>query len=122
MPRKNKSPEKTIVEKEVQAYCDNMNWLVSVVDSKAVFSEKTGRYLRGMAEAGFPDMVGCDEYGNFVAIELKARGKLSTIKPKQVEYLRKAKEKGAFAVCVDSAELLHQLYLDYLPKRLRREV
>lgn len=120
MKIKSLGPEK-IVEKDVLAYCSNMGWFVSVVDSSAVYSAKSGGYRRGMAKKGFPDIVGCDHNGRFVAIELKAKGKLSTIRAEQKAYLNKATACGAFAVCVDSADLLHKLYIEFISSLISRK-
>ena len=53
--RRNKSPEKE-VEKEVMAWLKRNQFYCHVVEAKAVFSEKTGTYLRGQAAPGFPDI------------------------------------------------------------------
>lgn len=113
MKHKALSPEK-LVEKEVLAYCSEMGWFVSVVDSSAVYSAKIGGYKRGMAKKGFPDIIGCDASGRMVAIELKAKGKLSTVRPEQKLFLDRASSNGAFACVVDCAELLHSLYIKFI--------
>jgi hypothetical protein len=113
-------PEK-IVELEVLEACKQLGFSVSVIDSKATYSKNLGRYSQSRsAPEGFPDLVGCTPNGVLAAIELKARGKLRTIRPKQVDFLQKKIEMNCFAVCVDSADLLFDLYLQW--KQRGREV
>lgn len=105
--RKNKKPEKQ-VEKDVLNWCRSKGWSVSVVESKAVFSKSAGRFLSGQAKAGFADVVGVHPSGLFVAIELKAPGRLNTLREAQYKYLSDIISKNGFAVVVDSSELLNK--------------
>jgi len=122
---KNKKPEKE-VEKEVMAWLKRNAFYCHVVESKAVFSEKTGSYLHGQATPGFPDVVGCAGDGTAVFIELKAKGKISTVSFKQYSFLRRAIEHNAFACVTDSEDDLKFKWecfckgdnmLDLLPKK-----
>ena len=108
----NASPEKE-VEKEVLEWARKADFDLSVVESKATYSLSAGRYLHGNAEAGFPDLVGNTPmcHGSIACfIELKAKGKINTIRPGQVEFLSRKIKRGCFAVCVDSAESLANHY------------
>jgi alpha-galactosidase len=105
----NREPERE-VQKAVTQWCKEKGFDVSVVESKAVYSRSAGRYLRGQTEAGFSDIVGTDTNGKAIFIELKAAGKLSTLKPHQYDFLLRKIRLGAFAVCVDSAVLLDSIY------------
>lgn len=112
-PRKeNSSPEKE-VEKEVQKWCEEKGFDISVVESKAVFSRAAGRYLRGQTKAGFSDMAGVCPDGTGAFIELKAKSRLNTISHSQFEFLLSKIRKGAFACCVDSANLLNDIFLSW---------
>lgn len=113
----NEKPEK-VVEKAVMAYASEMGWYLNVVDSKAVFNPRAGRYIAGMAKKGFPDLVGCDTHGNFLAIELKSPGRLSTAKVEQVAFLNEVNERGGFGFVTDSVDRLHEAYLKYLSFKL----
>jgi hypothetical protein len=108
--RKNERPEK-ITEKEVLSWCKAKGFDVSVVESKAVYSRGAGRYLRGQTEAGFADIAGCTDDGTAAFIELKARGKLKTIRPAQILFLERKARLGAFACCVDSASLIDGIFV-----------
>ena len=110
---KNQSPEK-IVEKEIIAWCKSRGFDISIVESKAVFSRAAGRYLRGQTKAGFSDMAGVTGDGTGAFIELKAKGRLSTISRSQFDFLYSKIRKGAFACCVDSADLINKIYSDWL--------
>ena len=68
--KKNGTPEK-LVEKDVLLWCRNNGWFINVVESKAVFSAKSGIYHHGQTVQGTPDLIGCSNTGVFVAIELK---------------------------------------------------
>lgn len=116
--RTNQRPEK-IVECEVIQWLRNNQFFVHVVESKAVWNAHAGRYLTGQTVVGFPDVVGCTAQGLHVAIELKAPGRLSTLRPQQAEYLRKAICRGCFAVVVDSVPLLISIYEKWVSIRER---
>ncbi len=128
--RKNASPEKDL-EKEILRWSTSKGIDLHVIEAKAVYSVSAGRYLRGQAEAGLPDLVGNCE-GLSVWIELKAPGRRSTLKVHQRDFLVRKISQGCFAVCVDSVESLAkvlasflstpasdrvQLLLDHLPKQ-----
>lgn len=127
--KRNKKPEKE-TEKEVVHWLKKHGFFCHVVEAKAVFSEKTGSYLRGQATPGFPDMVGSSPDGKACFIELKAKGKISTLSFGQYNFLRQAIKFGAFAVVTDGAEDLAfkwKAYLDgadmmdFLPKKHWKE-
>ena len=128
-------PEK-IVETEIMARAWQHGFDLSIVDSKAVYSEKIGRYLRGQTSEAMTDLVG--NRGPIACyIELKAKGKLSSYNaPKnfrQRDFVERKINSGCFACVVDSWELLWEIWtlweiedsvlerrrilLDYLPKR-----
>jgi hypothetical protein len=111
--RKNAKPEKE-TEKQVLAWCKSQGWSVSIVESKAVFSPRAGRFVHGQAKAGFADIVGLTDQGVFVAIELKAKGRRSTLREAQRRYLVDVIGKHGFAVCVDSQENLSKTYLRWI--------
>lgn len=105
---KNDKPEKCL-EKEVMAWLKDNDFDCTVVESKAVFSQKAGRYLNSQAIPGMADIVGNSPDGVAVFIELKAPKKLSTIRPAQYEFLKSKILSNCFAVCVDSVLLLDRL-------------
>lgn len=129
--RSGPSPEK-IVEKSVMNWLNSQGFSCNVIEAKAVYNAQAGRYLRGQTDAGFPDIAGCTPNGLGCFIELKAKGKRSTLKEHQREFLINKINCGAFAVCVDSDECLadivskfksctidkrKKLLLDHLPKK-----
>lgn len=115
---KRKSPEKE-TEKDVLNWCKKHRFDVSVVESKAVFSRAAQRYLHGQTEAGFSDIAGCTDTGKGCFIELKAKGKLNTIRPAQIEFLVRKIRCGAFACCVDSADMLNDIYHSWIELDLK---
>lgn len=110
---KNQKPEK-LVELQVLEWCRKQGWHVSVVESKAVFSASAGRYLSGQVKAGFPDVVGLTQQGLFVAIELKAPGRRSTLRDQQRAYLNQVICRHGFGLVVDCAEYLEKCYQGFL--------
>ena len=114
--QKNESPEKE-VEKEVIEFLEKSGFDISIVESKAVFSQSAGRYLRGQTEAGFSDIAGVCPDGIGCFIELKAKGKKRTIRPAQVDFLTRKIRKNAFGCCVDSVSDIADIYNNWLNLR-----
>lgn len=106
---KNKSPEKLIV-KEILVACRLLKFSVEAIEAKAVYNPKIGRYISGQVKAGYSDISGCTNLGHSVYIEVKARGKLSTLKPHQKNFLINKINSYAFAVCVDDAEEFKKIF------------
>lgn len=106
---KNNKPEK-IVEKSCLQYLRSIGASIDVVESKATYSLSAKSYRSSPIKAGFPDLVGCDQNGILLSIELKAPGRRSTLRPAQRAFLIEKINHNAFAVCVDSVELLKNLY------------
>lgn len=107
--RKNQKPEK-LVEKDCLAFLRQLGCAVYVVESKAHYSAQAGAYVSQSAQSGFSDLVGCLPNGLFLAVELKAKGRRSTLKPNQREFLVQKIQRGGFGVCVDSVAMLESVY------------
>jgi hypothetical protein len=110
---KRETPEKK-VEREVLIWAEARGFDISVVESKAVYSAAAGRYLRGQAAPGFSDLAGVTPLGIGCFVELKAKGRVNTIRPSQIDFLLRKIRKGAFAACVDSASTLSNIYDQWL--------
>lgn len=106
---KNQSPEK-LVQNECLHWLRLQGFDVYVIESKATYSQASQSYRSSSAMPGFSDIVGCDNNGMFLAIELKARGRLSTLKNHQRKFLVEKINRGGFAACVDSVDLLKSIY------------
>lgn len=103
-------PEK-LVEKEVLAMAQDLGFDLSMIDSKAIFSEKKQEYTKNYCvPEGAPDLWGCDSNGVAVYLELKAPGKLKSLSEKQKKFLARKIDYNCFAVAVDSPQLLFDLY------------
>lgn len=114
--RKNNKPEK-MLEFEVSQWLKKNDFAFNVVESKAVYSHSAGRYLKGQTDSGFADIVGLDKNGNFIAIELKAPGRLSTLREKQREYLNGIINKNGFAVVIDNVKSLEEYYGHWIKEK-----
>lgn len=108
--KKNASPENDF-KKIAKTWLEKNGFSVNVIESKAVWSESAGRYLRGNADVGFSDLVGVTPYlGVAFFIELKAPGRRSSIKLHQIEFLKSKINNHAFACCTDSIEHLEKCF------------
>jgi len=119
--RRNKAPEKE-VEKACLEWMRSQGFCISVVEAKATWSPSRQGYTSSSVKAGFSDSVGNDAFGFAVYVEFKAPGKLSTLRANQREFLTARIESGAFAVVVDSAESLRELYTHWQSLRARNKI
>lgn len=111
--RHNQKPEKD-TEKSVLEYMRSLGCLLSVIESKAVYSQSAGRYLSGQVLSGYPDVVGVNPSGIFLGIELKALGCRSTLKNHQRLFLTQIIYQNGFACCTDSVHHISSLYSRWL--------
>jgi hypothetical protein len=114
--KKNNDPERQ-VESEMIKTLNKLGFCLQKIESKATYSIKAGSYKSQSAKQGTSDIVGCAPSGLGVFIEVKAPGKLSTLKQHQAEYLIERAERGAFAGCFDSLEGVLSSYEVWLEKR-----
>lgn len=106
---KNKQPEKEVV-KALLHWLKLKNFYCVKVEAQAVYSEKIGIYHHGQTDPGHPDIAGCTPNGLACYVEAKAPGRLKTLIPAQYDFLIQIIERGGFAVCVDSVEMLSDLW------------
>lgn len=111
--RKNKKPEDITVG-ECKSWYKRHGFDMSIIESKASYSQASGRYTSFTVESGYSDSSGNDKHGNAVYVEFKARGKRSTLREGQRDFLLRKIKTNCFAVCVDSAELLHDYYYHWI--------
>lgn len=83
---------------------------LDVIESKAVYSVRAKRYLRGSAPIGFPDLVGNDKKAHACFVELKDPAKKNNLSDVQRAFLVKKINLGCFAVCTYSADHFRSLY------------
>jgi hypothetical protein len=107
--RTNKKPE-DLVRRSLYLWLKDNGFYPFVVEAKAVWSHDAGRYLTGQVEAGTSDILAVSPTGLFVAVEVKAKGRRSTLKGHQRQFLLQAIQRGGFASCSDSVEHLQDLY------------
>lgn len=111
--RKNSKPEKEL-EKQIMPYLKQAGIFCWVVDSSAVYSKSAGRYLYSQSDVGTPDLLGVNSQGQFVAVELKAPGRRSSLKEHQRQFLIRIIEHHGFAMCCDSVQSFLDLYASWL--------
>lgn len=107
--KKNASPEKDLVKLLLQVG-SQLGMRLDVVESKATFSQKTGRYTGSAMKSGIPDIIGNDADGLSVWIEAKAPGKVNTLRDNQRDFLIGKIESNCFAVVVDCPDKLREFY------------
>jgi len=110
--RKNAAPE-AAVGKTVDKWAKDTGWFFHKYESKAKHVQLAGGvsiHKSAGVNVGTPDRLGCSENGIFVAVELKAPGKRSTVTPEQREFLTGVIMNHGFGVVVDSAELLDEYW------------
>jgi hypothetical protein len=129
LPKERKAPRKkrnakpeAELEKHIRALFVELKFSMNKIESKAVYNVQAGTYLRGQTDAGVSDYVGCDPSGYGAFVEVKAPGKRSTLKPHQRAFLEDKINKGAFACCVDSVELLYKTWHEWQVRRLMEKM
>jgi len=109
-PKKNnKKPEQEVVKK-VLSWCNSNGLSVNEIEAKAVYNERVGHYIRGQVAPGYPDISGNTSYGVAVYIEVKSKGRRSTLKPHQQNFLIDKINTHCFAVCIDDIDALQFQY------------
>lgn len=111
--KKNQKPEK-LTERECILWMRNQGWEVGVFEAKATFNHRAQRWLSKSMSAGVCDCLGTMQNGISIAIEFKAKGKLSTFLStknfRQQDFIKSKINFNAFACVVDSVEGLKEIY------------
>lgn len=119
--KRNASPEKD-VEKACLIYMRKLSWDVQIYESKATWDTQSHQWKNQSMKAGNADCQGVMPDGIAVAVEFKAPGKLSTFNLdknyRQKEFIIKRINQNAFACVVDSADLLHEIYIHWQNMRV----
>lgn len=120
--RPNQKPEK-LVEKACLAWMREQRWSVNIFEAKATFNPRLGIWMNQAMKAGTADCLGTTETGHSVAIEFKAKGKLSTYAREdnyaQQKFIDEKIAVNCFACVVDSVERLQEIYKKWLDLRMR---
>jgi len=110
--RKNKKPEK-LVEAHVLVWAKDNGLDLTVVESKAVYSERSGLYMSSPTSESVCDLIG--NYGALsIWIELKAKGRRSSLKMHQREFLLRKINAGCFACVTDRTDHLDKLFRKFI--------
>jgi hypothetical protein len=111
--RQNESPEADFVHEKLIPFCREAGIKIFKYESKAMFSESMGAYIKGVVPVGHSDLAGRFTNGVAVYLEAKAPGRRSRLKPHQREFLVDAIRDNCFAACVDNISDLKDLILRY---------
>lgn len=112
MRKRNSSPEK-LVERQIIDHLTNLGFFMFNAEAKAIRTiSNTGNvfYRNSGVMPGVSDLLGINPSGKFVAIELKAPGRRSTVSIKQIIFLERIILKGGFAAVIDSVEIFDLTY------------
>jgi hypothetical protein len=113
----NKKPE-DLVKFQCLSWMNSAGFSVQCIESKAVYSARAGRYLRGQTKKGTPDIIGTTPFqGVSCYCEVKAAGRIKNLSSHQVMYLEEKIKHGAFACVTDSHILLASTYKDWVELR-----
>lgn len=110
--RKNEKPEQE-VRKQVLPHIRAKGWFVFVADSTAIYSQNAGRFLGSQIQVGCADVLGLTDSGQFLALELKAPGRLSSLRPAQLEFLVNVISRGGLGLVADSVARLEMILQTY---------
>lgn len=111
--RKNRKPEQESVL-ECLSWLKRNGFDCDIIEAKASFSVQAGRYLRSQAVAGMSDLVGNDKDGRACFIEIKAKGRRSTLKAHQAEFLIRKIKSNCFATVATSEQELAEIYSRFI--------
>lgn len=106
---KNRKPEARVVI-DILQWCKLKEWQVQRIESKNTYNPKAGRWVSSPTAPGTPDIIGTLPTGVFVAIEVKAPGRLTTLRDNQREFLLQKINSNAFALVTDSVARLEKIY------------
>lgn len=114
--RKNDKPEKRL-QTDALHWMRTKGWSVNVFEAKSTYDPSRGRYISQSMKAGTLDIGGSTSEGIACVIELKAPGKLSTLRDNQRKTLHEKINSNNFACVVDSVHRLETMYTEW--RRLR---
>ncbi len=110
--KRNKAPEKQVVKDQIK-WLRSIGCSVYIVEAQAVYSPKAGRYLSSQTKPGTSDICGNNRDGIGVYVESKAKGRRSSLRPDQRDFLEEKIGTNCFAVVSDSVEHLEQVYNEW---------
>ena len=120
--KKNKSPER-LVQDAIIKHLKNLGFFVFEIESKAIKTPKKGGgffFRSAGAKKGTPDILGVSPSGQFVAIEVKAKGKRSTLRDEQRVFLNRVIDNNGFAMVCDSIEYFTEVFSGYQEARNKK--
>jgi len=112
-PNKNEKPE-AIFMLQLKNHLIKKGFSIDIVESKGVWSAEAGQYAHGKTRAGFSDLVGNDDRGRAVYIEVKAPGKRQNLSSGQHFFLVEKIKTNAFAIACDSIAYFDDVYTRWL--------
>lgn len=115
--KRNKHPERDLVQVPCVAWMRQIGWIVKIYESKATWNPSQQRYMQQAMAAGHADCMGNTLDGLTVAVEFKAPGKLKTFtkdgNQRQIEFIIEKIDSNCFACVVDSLEMLKRIWIEY---------
>jgi hypothetical protein len=120
-PKGARSQPELEVQLKIQKHCRALGWYVFRVEAKASFSDREGLNY-SQTQSGVSDLIGVLPNGVHISIEVKAPGRLSTLRENQRQHLIRVINHGAFGVCVDSVDKLELYYQTWVSSSKSKQV
>jgi len=100
------------VTSEILDFASQQKWLLIRVEAKAQLSSATGQFTVQPTPSGTPDLVGCDNAGWSLFIEVKTPQRKNKVSQDQRDFLFRAIHRGAFALVAYSVPQLKSVYAE----------
>lgn len=115
--RKNKKPE-AVIEAEIYKHLNSIGWSIDFYESSTFGINP--EYQDYKVRPGHSDLAGCMPNGTAAYIEVKNKGKRSTLSSTQREFLVEKINSNAFAVCADSLDYVLKSFEAWLSAPSRK--
>lgn len=106
--RKNKKPEEELAKKVIE-FLKLKQFVVVRIDAGSPYLAARGYRIQTKTKPGTSDILAVDKVGRFWAIELKAKGRKSTLSDSQHEFIRRVIENNGVGICIDSLDDLRMI-------------
>lgn len=100
------------ITSEILNFAAQNKWLLFRTEAKAQLSAVTGQFTDQPTPSGTADLVGCDNFGWSLFIEVKTPKRKNKISQDQREFLLRAIHRGAFALVAYSVPQLKRVYAE----------
>ena len=105
------------IQKSILDYLKIKHYVIFKHRSVGIYKQDTGKYIPlAFGEKGISDLIACDPYGRFWAIEVKKPGGRPS--QEQLDFLSRVRENNGVALLVDSLDQVLAYVESYLADSL----